>query len=335
MTHWTVGTKQDETQLENSSRKPSSAVAESGVRGLLFHEPWWLTAATGGNWRETTVTVDGRVVARLPYVTAKRYGLTRIYMPSFTNILGPVVGAGAGKPQTQLMRRMSLIRDLLDSFPPFDHFAVVLDPEGVDGLAFQTRGFRLSARYFCTIDCRRDLDELWKGMNYRLRQNIRRAEEKFQVAEVTDPEAFIDFYEQCYRSQGLRNTMDFSHFRALFEEASRRDAGEILCARWSDGRPAAMIFTAWDDHAAYYVLSARAGHDGDNGSICLLIWSALGRAHRRGLIFNFLGMTTAGRVKFYLGFGGVPLTGVLATAASRRYQAVAWIRQFFDSQNFR
>ena len=305
----------------------ASSPSDAAVSGLLFHEPWWLSAVTAGSWREVTVSSDGRVVARLPFVVVKnRLGLTRIQMPPFTPALGPAVDAGVGKPQTQIARRQSLVGKLLDQLPRFDHFAMVLNSESPDGLAFQSRGFKLSAQYMCRIDCRRDLDDIWKAMNYRLRQNIRRAEEKFKVGVLADPQAFIDFYEEALHSKRLRTKIDFSNFCRLFQETSRQNAGEILCAYWLDGRPSAMIFTVWDDRTTYYSLSTRAGHEGDNGSICLLIWTALKRAHQRGLAFDFLGISTSGRAKFYLGFGATPGIRLVAQRASLRYEGLAWAR---------
>jgi hypothetical protein len=319
--------------------RPASLTSQAAATGLLFHEPWWLSAASAGNWRETTVSSDGRVIARLPFVVVRgRLGLTRIQMPPFTHVLGPAVDSADGKPQTQIARRLSLVRKLLDHLPRFDHFSTVLDSGSPDGLAFQSRGFELSSEYVFQIDCRRDVDDIWKAMNYRLRQNIRRAEEKFTVVPLADPRTFIDFYEETVRSKELRNTIDFSNFCALFGETSRRDAGEILCAHWRDGRPAAMIFTVWDSRRAYYLLSMRAGDEGDNGSVCLLVWSALRRARERGLVFDFLGASTSGRAKFYVGFGGVPGTRLLARRMSRRYEVLAWaghIRHIFHPPQFK
>ena len=60
---------------------------------------------------------------------------------------------GKGKPQTELTRRLSLVRSLIDELPQFDFFKVALDPSGAgglanaDGLAFQEKGFRVSPQY--------------------------------------------------------------------------------------------------------------------------------------------------------------------------------------------
>ena len=87
---------------------------------LLFHEPWWLSAATDGTIQETTVTRNGRIVGRLPFILTRRFGFTEISMPAFTHVAGPAVNVGEGKQQTQLIKRLSIVRELIDQMPPFD-----------------------------------------------------------------------------------------------------------------------------------------------------------------------------------------------------------------------
>src|SRR5271166_490225 len=249
--------------VAKQSAAPSNSLPPT--EGLLFHEPWWLSAASGGAWLEANVTSpDGRVVGRLPFIVKRKFGFTAIRMPPFTNLLGPVVDQGAGKMQTQIARRLSLVGELLDRLPRFDSFKMVLKSDGPDGLAFQDRGFAVAPHYNFRIDWRADVQEIWKEMHIKLRQHIRRAEEKFTVVSVNTPERFVEFYDSTLKSQGRTNYHNFATFPDLFREARSRGAGEILCASWPDGRPAAMTFLAWDRGRTYYVLSMRAGHVGDN-----------------------------------------------------------------------
>jgi hypothetical protein len=64
-------------------------------------------------------------------------------MPPFTHLLGPMVDAGLGTAQTQLLKRMSIVRDLIDQLPKFDSFKQKLSTSTVDGPAFQDRGFEI------------------------------------------------------------------------------------------------------------------------------------------------------------------------------------------------
>jgi hypothetical protein len=273
---------------------------------------------------------DGRDVGRLPFIVKRKFGFTAIRMPPFTNLLGPVVDQGAGKMQTQIARRLSLVGELLDQLPRFDSFKIVLKSDGPDGLAFQDRGFSVAPHYNFRIDWRADVQEIWKEMDIKLRQHIRRAEQKFTVVSVNTPERFVEFYASTLKSRGLTNNHNFATFPDLFREARSRGAGEILCASWPDGRPAAMIFLAWDRGRTYYVLSMRAGHVGDN-SVSLLLWEAIKGAHARGQAFDFDGVSTSGTLRFYANFGGCLETRLIARRATSVFEAAMrakqWVRK--------
>ena len=133
------------------------------IESSLFHEPWWLCATTDGRYEESQVKQGSDVVGRLPYAMVRRGPFCTIRMPRFTHLLGPVVNAGLGKPQTRLIRRLSIIRSLIDQLPPHSFFLQHLDPsiDGglaiADGLAFQDRGFSVAPQYTFEIDCRKEL----------------------------------------------------------------------------------------------------------------------------------------------------------------------------------
>ena len=155
-----------------------------------------------------------------------------------------------------------------------------------DGLAFQDRGYQISPQYSFRIDCRRNPQDIWLDMHFKTRQHIRRAEEKFCVVSVEDPDAFVQFYEANVRKQGRTNHLNFETFGAVFRESMTRDSGEILAATWPDGAPTAMVYLVWGHGAMYYLLSSRASDSGDNGSVSLLIWEAIKRAHERGIVLD-------------------------------------------------
>ena len=78
------------------------------------------------------------------HMSRKRWmGFKLLLMPPFTHILGPAVASGSGKPQTQSIRRLSIIRSLIDQLPPNDYFMQILGDVSIDALAFQDRGFQV------------------------------------------------------------------------------------------------------------------------------------------------------------------------------------------------
>jgi CelD/BcsL family acetyltransferase involved in cellulose biosynthesis len=288
----------DDVVRKRSSRQMTLSLS-------LFHEPWWLTAVTRGCYEEVIVKRGEEIVGRLPFTTTRRMGFRVSRMPALTHVLGPIVDVGHGKPQTQLVRRLSITRALIDQLPQFDFFKQALDPSICDGLAFQDRGFQVSPQYTFQIDCRVAVQKLWSNMHFKTRQHIRRAEEKYAIETQDDPDRFLSFYLTNLKKLGRRNWIDFSNFTTLFTECRARGCGEILVASLPDGSPVAMAFVVWGRGTMYYLLSTRAPDvDDDDGSVNLLIWSAMKSAHRRQLTFDLDGVSTSGTARFLAGYGG-------------------------------
>ena len=298
----------------------------------IFQQDWWLSAASGGRHHEVVVRQADDVVARLAFVTDKTMGFRRLRMPPFTHVLGPNVCRGKGKPQTELTRRLSLVRSLIDELPQFDFFKLALDPTAAgglanaDGLAFQEKGFHVSPQYNYRIDASVDLEKVWAGMDFRTRQHIRRAQEICSVESVDDPADFVDFYVRNLILSKKVARFDLTHFVKIFGECRARRCGVALAARLADGSPAAMTFLVWDNASLYYLLSTRAPGSQEGGATNLLVWSAIQRAHELGVTFDFDGVSTSGIARFYAGFGGQLCNRLIITSKKSAFAAAQYVR---------
>jgi Acetyltransferase (GNAT) domain len=302
--------------------QPSSSTAS------LFHEYWWLEAVTAGHFSEVVVKQGDHLAGRLPFVIIRHRGLRTLGMPDFTHLLGPAVNSSDGKPQTRITNRLSTISALISQLPPFDLFKQVIDPsldDGlalIDGLAFQTHGFHVGLQYSFEIDCRADLDSLLAGMHFKVRQHIRRADERRAVVMVDDPEQFVSFYKENLTKMNRTSYMQFDRFAVLYAECRARSRGVILAAMQPGGVPVAMTFLVWDDQKMYYLMSTRDPNAHDNGSVNLLVWSAMKRAHELGLFFDLDGVSSVGTARFLSGFGGSIKTRLIISKGQRVYNVV-------------
>ncbi len=307
----------------------------------LFHEPWWLSAVTDGRFEESIVKQGSDIVGRLPYVTMRRGPFHIVRMPPFTHVLGPAVDAGTGKPQTRLMRRLSITRSLIDQLPPNSYFHQHLNPSlddglaNADGLAFQERQFAAAPQYTFEVDCRRSLGEIWAAMYQKTRQPIRRAEEKYLVRSVDDPKCFIDFYLKNTKAWGRPNRIEFEHFSALFSECRARECGVILGAFDHEGTPIAMTYIVWGHGIMYYLLSTRSFHLSDYGSVSLLLWSAMKQAHKIGLVLDLDGVYSSGTARFLSGFGGQIKTRLIIRRSRMPYRALQSLKRHYSHDETR
>ena len=53
----------------------------------LFDQPWYLEALAPGKWSAAEVVRSGTVVARMPYMVTKKYGIRTVYKPKLTQTL--------------------------------------------------------------------------------------------------------------------------------------------------------------------------------------------------------------------------------------------------------
>ena len=295
----------------------------------IFHEKWWLDAAAGANLCEASVEENGKIVGWLPFVSTKVRSFTMVQMPPFTHLLGPVVTSGRGKPQSQFLRQKKIIRELASQLPRCDHFRQHMPSFDSYGLAFQECGFRITPQYTFSIDCRESLTSIWDGMHHKVRQHIRRAESRNKVESVDNPSEFIEFYLKNLARLRRRNREDFKVFPRLLAACRQRQSGELLCARGQNGEPAAMVFLVWGHGVMYYLLSTRTPEAAHSGSVSLLVWAAIQRAHAKGLTFDLDGVTTKGTAQFLSGFGGEIATRLVVQRSAALFGAAQWVKERF------
>lgn len=284
----------------------SGAVAARAVDDAgysIFHEPWWLDIATGGNWSVAQVRRGKEVVGELPYYST-RMGMWRIsHLPPLTRTLGAVIKPAGLDALHEQHHRLNVTSELIEQLPHFDSFFQLFDPRIEDALAFALHGFTVSARYTFQIapDC--TAAEAWARLHGKTRNVIRSADRQLTAAPIATPSEFLQFYEANLLERSRTNAYGTAVMRQLVNAFVARKAGHLLGAYGPDGRLVAAIGLVWDRHAMYYLLSSRAlGAHG--GSISLLIWLGIQHALERKLTFDFDGFSSPSTYNFLDGFGG-------------------------------
>jgi len=260
--------------------------SESLLAGSLFHDHWWLSAATGNQFSEVTEIRGGQLIGRFPFIITRRRGFLVSQMPPFTRVLGPVVDLGTGKDHTRLLRRFDIVGKLIDQLPPVHYFRQLLDVNEHEVQAFISRGFQLGVENTFRLDCNQPQAEIWANMRDKTRNLIRQAEKEYIVSPLEDPEHFVRFYVDSRTKRGAANQIDFARFGPLFSACAARKQGEILVARKRAGIPVAMVFLVWGHGVMYYLLSVRDVSLAGSGAVSLLIWNGIQRAHEMGVIRN-------------------------------------------------
>jgi lipid II:glycine glycyltransferase (peptidoglycan interpeptide bridge formation enzyme) len=292
----------------------------------IFQQSWWLDCATAGRWEEVTVKSGDRTVGWLPYLVSRRWGFAISNMPLLTHTLGPIVDAGNGRPNTRLLNRFTITSELLQQLPKLAHFRQVLAAGTPEALPYQAFGCHVRCQFTFISDCS-DMEAAWKSMRDKTRNLIRRSQERSLVTEPGDPEEFLRFYAANCESRRQINRYHTPIAKKLLELCLRRDQGRIFLLRArGNERVQAGIFVVWDADSMYFLMSSRAADSADSGAISHLVWLGMNEAHRRGVKFDFDGVSSPGTFRFLSGFGGEVATRFAVEKFSWPYHSLDKLR---------
>ena len=267
----------------------------------LFQQDWWLDAASCGTFETVEVKWDGTVVASLPFVRERCYGMRRLRMPRYARTLGPAFKLPPAKPVQHRQNMIRVTAELLRKLPPHDSLHTVLHPGAGAGLAMSLAGCDLTAQSTFRVEAARDLDAAWAACDQKTRNIIRKARKTMRVMKHADPDRFGALSRRD--RFGAKNYHDFSALSRIFGACHERDQGSILAVHDETGRELGAAMLIWGTEALYFWTTARDNKAGDNSVNALLVWEAMILAQSLGLAFDSDGFSSPEAARFMLRFG--------------------------------
>ena len=300
----------------------------------IFHEPWWLDAATEGDYHETKVIQGGQIVGRLPYVLQRTHGGGRLCtMPSLTHFLGPAINAGDLTAARKEYKEAQITRDLLRQLPATAASYLKMHAGITNMIPFQEFSYDVGVQFTFIIKPS-SIDLMWKGLRDKTRNAIRVAQKTLMITDLVEPNAFFDFQTENLDARGLKNAHRDTLVRRLCAATLDRNRGRQIGTLNEKGQLTAAIFYVWDAQHAYYLMSTRSQFAG-NGDVSVLIWRAMVDAAARDLAFDFDGISTAGNARFFAGFGGTVHPRYTASKYSQLNRTMAFIRNVMKKKELK
>lgn len=297
----------------------------------IFQQPWWLDALSPNQWSEVVVKKDKEVIARLPYVIKKKYGLTVITQPPLTQTLGPWLKSSEAKYIKQLAEQKELMNSLIESLPKFDYFLANFHYSIENWLPFYWRNFSQTTRYTYVLENLHDLDEIWKNFRHNVRKNILKSEKELVVKTDLDIAKFIEINSLTFQRQGKKLPYSTELVHRLDEACLKNNARQIFYAEDALGRIHAAIYIIWDSNSAYYLMAGRNPEFATSEASSLLIWSAIKFAAKVTKKFDFEGSMIEPIENFIRSFGGRQVPYLRVTGMSRRMKFLMAGRDMVES----
>jgi hypothetical protein len=270
----------------------------------LFMEPWWLDIVAPGRWREVIVEKNGRIIARMPYVIKKKYGLKVITAAPLTPHLGPCWEPIKSKVAKRIGKEKDLIFALVDQLPPAKLVRIPCHPTLTNVQPFYWRDFKLSLRYTYVIDDLSDFDKIWAGFQQKIRTDVRKAQRNVIVRTDLDIERFLDINALTFEHKGQAFPYSRDLVCRLDAACAQHNARKIFYAADRQDRIHAAIYIVWDEKSAYYLMSGGDPKLRNSGATSLLIWEAIQFASTVTKKFDFEGSMIESVERFFRAFGG-------------------------------
>jgi hypothetical protein len=280
----------------------------------IFHEDWWLEAASNGAWDRVEIGEGSSVRAVLPFLRERYYGAVRLTMPPYTRTLGPSFSLPDSKSVTRIDAMRSLTKQLIEHLPRFHLFRQILPPEAQDkAFAFTLNGWHSNLEYTFRITNTTSPDDIWKGMSQKTRNLVRTSRKRFEVKQHGGIGNLVALSRAQFAAKRVRNTHRYSDMTRIFEAALVRDQAVILSAFNDKRQEVAAVALVWDQDVLYLWNTARDPTISGSGALSLLIWETYKLAQARGLVMDFDGFATPATGRFLASFGATPIIRPIIT----------------------
>lgn len=272
----------------------------------LFSQAWWLDATAGkGNWDVALVHKGDTIVAAMPYVSRKRYGLLMLGQPTLTQNLGPWLRETTGKPATQLAQQKDWLQTLIAQLPPYAHYIQNWHWQMGNWLPFYWAGFKQTTRYTYILHALGDEQSLWQGLRENIRTDIKKASDRFKLC-VRDDLALEDFLvlnRMTFARQDMALPYTESFVRQLDQACVDRQVRKIFIAEDEQGHRHAGVYIVWDGNSAYYLMGGGDPELRNSGATSLCMWEAIKFAATVTQRFDFEGSMLEPVERFFRAFG--------------------------------
>ncbi len=294
----------------------------------IFSRDWWLDTVCGeSNWDVAIVEKGGRIVGSMPYFLKKRMGLTLLTQPPLTQTLGPWIRPSNAKYVKVLSYQKDVMSALIDQLPPFDYFSQNWHYSNSNWKPFYWREFKQTTYYTYLLSDLSDENKLWEGLEAKIRTDINKARNRFnlQIRDDLNAEDFFKLKQKSYERQKKKTTWTKEQVLRLDNKCQEQNCCKIWIAEDNEGRHHAGAYIIWDDNSAYYLMGGGDPDLRNSGATSLVLWEAIRHASSVTGKFDFQGSMNESIERFFRGFGGKQK---LAFNVSKTNSKLLHIRQF-------
>ncbi len=261
------------------------------------------------SWKGIEVLENNKLVAVMPILIHKKYGIKYALQPNFVQYWGIFFDKiNFQSSYRELSWKRKVVKLIVEQLPEkLKLFSFCMSPEFDYAFPFYWEGFNLKIRYSYHLDLTKGEEEVWRGIKRKRRSILLQAEQDLNQVQVTnDPKGLLSLIKENLEAKV--EIMSQKHFNILPHLILKmHKEGYILQINGSKGTPlTAGYFVDFEGKTTYLIGVKKPGIQ-ESGAHSLLIWEAIKRSMGKSRIFDFEGSMLEGVESFFRTFGGRPV----------------------------
>lgn len=274
----------------------------------LFMQYWWMEAVCRGKEWDVLLSCDanGDIVAAMPYLWGKRWGLKFVLHPQLTQYSGIWIKE---LPLASELERLSfeqrVYSDLINQLELLQvaFFKQNFSPAFKNWLPFYWRSFQQTTRYTYRLENIGNPEALFDHFSRAKKKQIRKAEKSLEIRFDMQPATFYEMQCCQLKHNGKSNVLSKELVVNLIQTACARNQGVIISAVDKEGVAHAALFIAYDAASAYNLISAIHPQHRASGGSTLVVWEAIRHLSDKTEAFDFEGSMIEGVEHSFRQFG--------------------------------
>jgi hypothetical protein len=278
----------------------------------IFSQPFWLDAVCGEeNWDVILHEKGGVVIASMPYYIKKRFGVSFITQPKFTQTLGPWINYPENITyEKKLSYEKEVMYALIEQLEklPVVYFLQQFSFKITNWLPFYWKGYSQMTNYTYRIEDISDIEKTLEHFHYSKKRYVRKSLR--QDLTISFDLSAMDFYK-LHKNSLLKKGQDISYsfdlFSRIYETVYKNNCGRVIYAMDQENNLHCAKLFIYDRNSAYYLIS---GTDPDyKKSHCStrLFFEALKYLSDKTKSFDFEGSMIESVEESYRKFGTVQI----------------------------
>ncbi len=278
--------KHNEVDIE----KWDNCIAGS-INGIVYAYSWYLDVVCE-TW---AALVYGDYETVMPLTFNKKYGISYLYQPSFSQQLGIFSSQNLSE---------KIVSHFISAIPKkFNFVEINLNKFN---LISEFKNIKVTQNTTYELELIKDYESLFRRYKNNTIRNIRKAiQNKISIVAGLKPNDVINLIYSSGSTPTYKET-DLAIIRKLIAGAARKKSGQLYGAYTNKNSLCAIGFFVHSNKKVCFLLSVANHEAKETGAMFLLIDEFIKQYASRNMILDFEGSNIEGIARFYAGFGAKP-----------------------------